>query len=72
MPQPTNPAWARIGCFYVLTITLSTSDAFGDVLPARKGSPWAHVDDLDRLAGGDHLFHLLDGDRRRERARSGF
>src|SRR5215216_4771134 len=30
----------------------------GDILPAHDGGPRPNVDHLDRLAGGQHLFHF--------------
>src|ERR687887_78435 len=37
-------------------------DALRDILQARDRRPRAHVDDLDGLAGGHHLFHFLYAD----------
>src|SRR5262245_21772372 len=39
-------------------------DALCDALLAREARPRAHVDDLDGLAGGHHLFHFLHADAR--------
>src|SRR5499426_3963883 len=34
----------------------------GDILPARDGRSRPNVDHLDRLAGGQHLFHFFHAD----------
>src|SRR5258706_6086932 len=38
-------------------LRIAPPDALRNVLQARDGRPRAHVDDLDGLAGGHHLFH---------------